>query len=124
MKALIPLILGVSLFTITVRAQEDVAPADDGSEAINYSAPVVYQAPVVYMAPVMYAAPVMYMAPVYYMMAAANAACPPQSTVSVTYIGGSHSSLNQPPNCQTGVQVIHFGGGQAAREGYQFNLRR
>ena len=96
---------------------------------------IVYEAPVTYAAPVVYQAPVAYYAPVFYMLTPGQIAalcqpppppCPPPCPApsTVTFIGGngpSYTIAHWSSPCPT---VIHFGGAQAAAQGYQFNRPR
>jgi hypothetical protein len=133
------LLLGTGLLaTVAARGQDVAFPG--GSDYPNpvvaqavycaqaaYQASVIYTAPVVYEAPVVYQAPVIYTAPVYYAQPvgcqASTAYCPPASTV--TFIGGGQAcTRNYTADCDSSVQVIGFGCGQARQQGYQFSSAR
>lgn len=93
---------------------------------IVYTQPVVYDAPVIYNAPVAHNAPVVYNAPVYGPPVADAVYNPPV----INNAPACDTPAQCPPAgcaapCQTStVQVIHFGRGQAASQGYYFNAPR
>ncbi|MDB6018742.1 MAG: hypothetical protein JWR19_3231 [Pedosphaera sp.] len=110
MKLIFFLLAAGLLATLSSLAQDAPLPDEPGAPVIYYPVPVVYQAPVYYINSVN-SEPT---APPY---------CPPASTV--TYIGGGHNHTREfDPACNSGTQVIYFGGGQACRQGYQFSRSR
>ena len=96
-------------------------------EQIYFVPSVVYEQPVVYEAPVDYQMPVVYMAPVTY-MAPPPAGCPCQppcpAPSTVVFIGGGGGPYGYSTCGNSCSTVIHFGCGQAASQGYQFNHPR
>jgi hypothetical protein len=111
-------------------AQAQEGPVGPPPQEVYFVPSVVYEQPVVYEAPVVYEMPVVYMAPVTYgAPAPAGGPCqscqPPciaPSTVVVIGAGGGPYGYSTCGNsCSS---VIHFGCGQAASQGYQFNRPR
>jgi hypothetical protein len=124
MKTILVILVAGLLAAAPLRAQDD-----SNTSPVVYSSTVVYQAGVVYTAPVVYQAPVYYVSPSTPQSAcpapACSAVCYPQPASTITYIGGgqTHTAVYY-PSCNSGTQVIYFGHGQAASQGYQFSNRR
>jgi hypothetical protein len=95
---------------IIYRPQFDGTVIVAGAQPIQ-AAPIVYNQPVEYDAPVIYNAPVVYNAPVI-------DNTPPCYAPVVCQAAGC------PDPAGSTVQVIHFGRGQAAGQGYYFNTPR
>ncbi|MDB6110809.1 MAG: hypothetical protein JWR69_2559 [Pedosphaera sp.] len=121
MKTMFLLLVTGLLTAAPIHAQNACLPVAGGYGcALAYPMPVIYQAAVAYMGPVIYPAPVYCLSPA---VAQCRAARQPVSTV--IYIGGDYSrTRNYYANCNSGTQVIYFGGQQACRQGYQFNRPR
>jgi hypothetical protein len=107
MKTIYFLFVAGLLATTPLHAQSVCVPG-----AGAYGCPVAYPMPVIYQAAVAYMAPVIYQAPVYYFSPVAATPvrdCQPVSTV--IYIGGRYShTRNFYASCNSGTQVIYFGG--------------
>jgi hypothetical protein len=96
---------------IVAGAQPLQAPPIVYNQPVEYNAPVMYNAPVLFNAPVMYNAPAVYNAPVI----DNSPPCYAPVACQAAYCAGAADST---------VQVIHFGRGQAAGQGYYFNAPR
>ncbi len=122
-KKILFLLVGVAGWAVCAQAQSDdmviYRPLFDGDVIVagaepTPAPPIVYNRPVVYNAPVLYRAPVAYEAPVYGDVSPYDAPAGYQAYQPDDYAGDAGSS----------VQVIDFGGGQAAEQGYDFGERR
>jgi hypothetical protein len=121
MKTTLALVLFMACL-MAARAQREVNIAfEEFGEVypgLLYESAVVYQSSVVYLAPVVYYAPVYYLGGALQAEVYEPAPCAP-STVFV--IGSAPGSSYGYGHCgSVGSTVIHFGGGQAARQGYYY----